>query len=67
MTYEVKFNALNINGGVQGSGSFSITTPIPLDLSKQMCVERFCVEYARLTGIKCSFAQVIIMERGDSK
>lgn len=62
MTYEIKFNALNINGDVVGSGCFNITTPIPLDLSKYLSLERFCVEYAKLTGIKCSFAQCTILK-----
>lgn len=62
MTYEIKFNALTARGDVVGSGSFNITTLVPLDLSKQMSVERLCVEYARLTGIKCSFVQITIMK-----
>ena len=62
MEYTISFNALNTKGDVVGSGSFSITTPQPLDLTKAGSLERFCVEYARLTGIKCSFAQVTITE-----
>lgn len=62
MKYEINFTALTINGDVVGSGSFTITTPQPLDLAKTGSVERFCVEYARLTGIKCSFAQVTILK-----
>lgn len=64
MTYEVQFNALNIRGDVVGSGSFSITTTNPLDLAKDMTFERFCVEYARLTGIKCSYAQTLVEVKG---
>lgn len=64
MTYEIKFTALNTRGDTVGSGSFSITTPQPLDLTKCGSVERFCVEYARLTGIKCSFARTNFNEKG---
>lgn len=62
MEYTINFNALTTRGDMVGSGSFTITTPQPLDLTKQMSVERLCVEYARLTGIKCSFAQVTILK-----
>ena len=67
MTYEIKFKALTTNGDVVGSGSFNITTPIPLDLIKHTSIERFCVEYARLTGIECSYAQIMILEKDVSE
>ena len=64
MTYEIRFNALNIDGNTVGSCSFSITTPNLLNLTKTMCLERFCVEYARLNNIKCSFAKIIEIKEG---
>ena len=63
MTYEIEFTALSARGNKMGTGSFTVTTATPLDLSKHLSVERLCVEYARLTGIKCSFAQIIVAER----
>ena len=64
MIYEIKFTALNTRGDTVGSGHFSITTPQPLDLTKCGSIERFCVEYARLTGIKCSFARTNFNQKG---
>ena len=55
MKYEIHFNALNINGVVVGSGAFCITTSCELDIDgKNLSFKRMCLEYARLTGIKCS-------------
>ena len=55
MKYEIHFNALNINGVVVGSGVFCITTSCKLDIDgKNLSFKRMCLEYARLTGIKCS-------------
>lgn len=63
MKYEIQFNALNTKGDVVGSGSFTITTSQRLDLStKPMSLDRLCVEYARLTGVKCSFSEITYIE-----
>ena len=67
MTYDITFNALTTRGEVVGNLSFSITTPVPLNLDKGMSVERFCVEYARLTGVKCSFANITDFRKDDKK
>lgn len=63
MTYKISFNALNINGEFVGTRIFRIDTTRPLDLEKDMSIERFCVEYARLTGIKCSHAFIIDIKK----
>lgn len=66
MTYKFSFNALNSKGEFVGSRRFTIETTHPLDLEKDMSLERMCVEYARLTGLKCSFAFIIdIIRKGD--
>ena len=65
MTYDITFNALTTRGEVVGNLSFSITTSVPLNLDKGMSAERFCVEYARLTGVKCSFANITKIDRKD--
>ena len=69
MTYEITFNALTINGNCTGTRTFAIETTHPLDVDvKKMCLERMCVEYARLTGLKCSFAFIIdIIRKDESK
>lgn len=60
MKYEISFNALNTKGGVVGSATFLITTSTKLDLKhKEAAFQRMCVEYARLIGISCSFAEII--------
>jgi len=59
MMYEIRFNALNTKGDVVGSATFSITTSQLLDLGhKPKAFQRLCVEYARLIGISCSFAEI---------
>lgn len=59
MKYEISFNALNTAGDVVGSATFCITTSQPLDLKhKALGFQRMCVEYARLIGISCSFAEI---------
>ena len=64
MTYKISFNALNINGEFVGTRIFRIETPFhTLDLEKNMSLERMCVEYARLTGLKCSHAFIINVKK----
>ena len=59
MKYEISFNALNIAGDVVGSATFCITSSAKLDLAKKpLAFQRLCVEYARLIGISCSFAEI---------
>ena len=59
MNYKISFNALNIKGDVVGSATFTITTDKPLQIhKKEACFQRMCVEYARLIGISCSFADI---------
>ena len=63
MEYKINFNALNAAGDVVGSATFSIITDKPLSIhKKQMCFQRLCVEYARLIGIPCSFAEIESVE-----
>lgn len=60
MTYEIVFNALTTNGDCVGTRNFTVETIRPLDLNGKIpCFKRMCVEYARLTGLKCSFAQIL--------
>ena len=67
MTYKIGFNAMTINGGYVGTRHFTIETTRELDVDgKEMSLERMCVEYARLTGLKCSFACVFeLIKKGD--
>ena len=59
MKYEISFNALNTDGDVVGSATFCITTSTKLDLEhKPRAFRRMCVEYARLIGISCSYAEI---------
>lgn len=58
--YDISFNALTTDGDVVGMATFQITALVPLDLEhKSMAFRRMCVEYARLIGISCSFAEII--------
>ena len=58
-TYEITFNALNTKGETVGTATFSITTDHQLDTGhKPLAFQRLCVEYARMIGISCSFAEV---------
>ena len=61
MTYKIFFKALNINGEFVGARNFTIETDSPFDFreKKKLSLERMCVEYARLTGLKCSFALIV--------
>lgn len=60
MTYKIVFNALTTNGDCVGTRTFTIETTRELDVEgKHPSLERMCVEYARLTGLKCSFAFII--------
>lgn len=59
MKYEVHFDALNINGATVGTGAFCITSSDKLDIDgKEPAFKRMCVEYARLTGIRCSDVRI---------
>lgn len=63
MKYEIHFDALNANGAVVGTGAFCITTSYKLDTDgKEPAFKRMCVEYARLTGIKCSDVRITDMD-----
>ena len=62
MEYTIRFAALKTTGEVVDTRSFHITTDYPLNLDdrkKAMCFDRFLIEYARLTGLKCSDAKII--------
>lgn len=67
MTYRFVFNALDIHGECVGTRIFHLETTREMDVDKKkLSVERMCVEYARLTGLKCSFAFIIdINKKGD--
>jgi hypothetical protein len=59
MTYKISFNAVSSADGVVGVATFTLTTDQPLDLEhKEPAFRRMCVEYARLIGIPCSFAEI---------
>lgn len=63
MKYEIHFNALNINGVVVGTGAFCITSSCKLDIDgRVLSFKRMCLEYARLTGIKCSDVNIIDLD-----
>ena len=67
MTYEIVFDALTINGDCVGTRNFTVETIRPLDLNgKTPCFERMCVEYARLTGLKCSFVHIVDVIRKEN-
>ena len=60
MTYEITFNALTLHCTVVGTATFTIVTDHPLNLEhKPLGFQRLCVEYARLIGISCSFAEIM--------
>lgn len=60
MKYEITFIAMTTKGDVVGTRTFCITSSERLDIKgKTASLLRLCVEYARLTGIKCSFAEII--------
>ena len=66
MTYKIVFNALTTNGDCVGTRTFTVETTRPLDVDgKKMCFERMCVEYARLTGLKCSFVHINEIRKED--
>lgn len=66
MTYTIIFKALVSSGEVAAVKTFSIETESPFDMvKKRMAFERMCVEYARLTGVKCSFAKILNVMEGE--
>ena len=67
MIYKIFFKALNSNGEWVGARHFTIETDSHLDMGekKKLSLERMCVEYARLTGLKCSFASIVDIIRKD--
>jgi hypothetical protein len=66
MTYKISFNALKATDEVVGSATLTIITDKPLQIQKKSaCFHRMCVEYARLIGMPCSFAEIISVEGGD--
>ena len=59
MKYEITFKALTTKGEVVGTRTFCITSSERLDVEgKAASLLRLCVEYARLTGLKCSLAEI---------
>lgn len=63
MNYKINFNALTAVGDVVGSATLTITTNQPLLIQKKSpCFHRMCVEYARLIGISCSFAEIVSVD-----
>lgn len=59
MKYDITFNALTADGEVVGTATFQIITPDPMDLKgKPLAFERMCVDFARLIGISCSYAEI---------
>lgn len=63
MEYKIIFNAMNTKGEVVGTAKFTINTEKPMAIhNKMMCFQRMCVEYARLIGISCSFADILSVE-----
>lgn len=61
MEYTISFEALKTTGEVVGARNFTITTDYPLNLfdeKKALSLDRFCLEYARLTGLKCSYVDI---------
>jgi hypothetical protein len=60
MLYTITFEAHTASGDVAAVRTFSIGTDHPLEMTKKkMGFERMCVEYARLTGVKCSYAHIL--------
>ena len=68
MTYTITFEAHTSTGEVVAVRTFGVGTDYPLDLTgKKLTFDRMCVEYARLTGVKCSFAKIIEVRKDDEK
>lgn len=65
MTYKISFNASTTAGDVVGTATLTVITDKPLQIQKKSaCFHRMCVEYARLIGISCSFAEILSVEEG---
>lgn len=59
--YEIRFNATNTKGEVVHEIQFTAGPFYPENKplsSKSLALQRFCVEYARLIGVSCSFAEI---------
>ena len=68
MMYIITFEAHTATGEVVAVMTFEIVTNPLLDLTgKKLAFERMCVEYARLTGVKCSFAKIIEVRKDDER
>ena len=66
MIYEISFNAMTTSGERVGTRKFTIETVHPLNVDKKsMCFGRMCVEYARLTGLKCSYVHINEIRKDD--
>ena len=58
-TYEINFDAVTTMGGVVGNLTLKINLPNEECLSiKEMAFHRLCVEYARVCGVACSYADI---------
>ena len=62
--YQIDFNALSATG--ECVKKLYLTVPfadvkVLKSEKKKLVLERFCVEYARLNGVKCSYAEIISM------
>lgn len=61
MKYEIRFEAANTKGEAVQDITFTAgpfwPDEKPLDRAN-LALQRFCVEYARLIGVRCSFAEI---------
>lgn len=69
MTYEINFIALTTKGEnvktlTIRAGQFSPEHPFD---KNTLALQRFCVEFARLNGASCSFAEIISIKEIASK
>lgn len=67
MKYTIKFEAHTASGEMAAVRTLGIDTDHPLDMTskKKLTFERMCVEYARLTGVKCSFARIMDIRKDE--
>ena len=70
MNYQIVFDALTTHGAVVDTLTLivgPITEEQLLAKQKQLALQRFCVEYARLLGVRCSFVHICTISSVDDQ
>lgn len=70
INYKINFDATNSKGDIVANITFEVGPFYPEEKPinrSVLALQRLCVEYARLIGIKCSFADIISIQKSVEK